>query len=149
MSNQDLTPTERRIVQIIMSGTTNLKGIAKEIGVSFYHIRQRLNDIYRKYGVHDMVSLAIAVRFEHLSERIAGFADPLLCECGARAVWRATVVIYRHPETLLMCDTCRLEYKGKVEPAIVVLTNEQYAALHDLVVRKMEPKGAHVIRADR
>lgn len=131
-----LTPTEQYIIQKLMEGHINLKELAKQVGVSHWSIRRLLIIIYRKYQVDSLISLMMILRTELMEARLTGLMDPLMCDCGSRAIWRAPVIINQHADHLLLCDACRQKHDGSVEPALVILTNEQYGQMHDVLVNR-------------
>lgn len=135
-----LTPTEQYIIKMLMEGHINLKELAKRVGVSHWSIRRLLIIVYRKYGVDSLISLMMILRTEAMEAKLTGLMDPLMCDCGVRAVWRAPVVINRHADHILLCDSCKANHTGSVEPALVILTNEQYGLMHDVLVnREIKP----------
>jgi DNA-binding CsgD family transcriptional regulator len=129
----ELTPKERKILKLIFSGKYRMKDVAEELVVSYEAIRTEMNRLYKKYGTDSMPGLILRVRHEDLQKTLRGLPIPPVCECGERALWRSWVVIRESPAQILMCDRCRVDYTGKVEPVIVLLTAEQYGKLIDLV----------------
>lgn len=127
----ELTAREQQIIRLIFLGTYRVKDLAKKLVITYEAMRTEMCRLYGKYSVHSMIELVLMLQHEQLQGRIRTLPEALQCECGQRAVWRGWVIIQESTRVLLMCDQCRQDFPGKVEPALVILQAEQYAMLLD------------------
>jgi DNA-binding CsgD family transcriptional regulator len=60
MMESELTPTERKVAELVAQGRRNTE-VAKALGVSAKTVEYHLTRVYRKLGVRSRIDLALLV----------------------------------------------------------------------------------------